>query len=557
MKKRVLSTISIIAITIAFLASALVPASAGHMSGFYVCDMQIEDGQTYTKNTVGFSDIITNNGSIKREGDKLILNNVTINSDGSDGIAVYFYDEDSIGSDVTIELIGQNYINISSEVALDSQPDGLYWSGHVEEEGIDPQLTIQSVASSKGSLTINEGRIRSPYFKMLINNCNLSINNTIPNYGITASGDLSITNSTVNVTGKSDGIFVDGADLSVSGSTLSATGERDGIIVRDYEEVGGHINISNSTVTGTATDYTDSENVGIFSYGHGITTRKSVVNAVGFNALLAIDGDIDIQGGKVTASANEESGIAIAAAKTSAEATDGNITLGSNMFIKVGGRIVNNVSVYSRTISTIGEGNVTDLSGVARQVVICEKGTVSVQTQKPASISSITLPSTDEIKNIVLTEADRAAMEIGDNVNVQLVVNSVNTPSDSDKVQQSLGTNELGMYLDISLLKTVGETQTTIHQLSAPIRITFTIPENLRGKDKYYVIRVHDGSATVLNDLDSDPNTVTFETDRFSTYALVYSESANTGDKSNIIATAVIAISSLFGVAYIEKKKAK
>ncbi|NCC86569.1 MAG: hypothetical protein EOM05_01710 [Clostridia bacterium] len=197
----------------------------------------------------------------------------------------------------------------------------------------------------------------------------------------------------------------------------------------------------------------------------------------------------------------------------------------------------------------------TPIENTATDVLICGDGTVSTQTQKPSTISSVTLPNNTDLQNAVLTDADKTAVANGDNVNIQLIISSVQAPADSDKVQQSLGSNTLGMYLDISMLKTVGTTETSVHNLNAPIRITFTIPDNLKGKDTYCIIRVHDGVTTVLNDLDSDPNTVTFETDRFSTYALAYSNVVNTSDSSNIMALAFMTIASLGAVAFIEKKK--
>jgi len=62
--------------------------------------------------------------------------------------------------------------------------------------------------------------------------------------------------------------------------------------------------------------------------------------------------------------------------------------------------------------------------------------------------------------------------------------------------------------------------------------ITFELSEGLRGKAEYSVIRVHNGTATVLRDLDSAPDTVTIETDKFSTYALTYKEKTTTSNPS-------------------------
>lgn len=43
------------------------------------------------------------------------------------------------------------------------------------------------------------------------------------------------------------------------------------------------------------------------------------------------------------------------------------------------------------------------------------------------------------------------------------------------------------------------------------------------------MIRVHDGTGEVLPDKDAGADTITIETDRFSTYAIVYRDTANTG----------------------------
>ncbi|MDE7281482.1 MAG: hypothetical protein K2N36_07060 [Ruminiclostridium sp.] len=83
----------------------------------------------------------------------------------------------------------------------------------------------------------------------------------------------------------------------------------------------------------------------------------------------------------------------------------------------------------------------------------------------------------------------------------------------------------LGQYLDVNLLKIIGDTQEEITETDVLITVTFEIPEALRSEGRtYLVIRVHDGEAVVLSDLDSNINTLTIKTDKFSTYALAYSE---------------------------------
>ena len=60
-----------------------------------------------------------------------------------------------------------------------------------------------------------------------------------------------------------------------------------------------------------------------------------------------------------------------------------------------------------------------------------------------------------------------------------------------------------------------------VTETSTPI--TITIPEDYAGRDSYHILRLHNGVVDVLETTyDSENNTLTFETDRFSTYAVAY-----------------------------------
>ena len=82
----------------------------------------------------------------------------------------------------------------------------------------------------------------------------------------------------------------------------------------------------------------------------------------------------------------------------------------------------------------------------------------------------------------------------------------------------------IGTILNIELQGKVGESDWKIFtELNEEVLITLDIPEELRKKDViYYIVRNHDGEYTLLEDLDEEINTITFKTDRFSTYAIVY-----------------------------------
>lgn len=64
------------------------------------------------------------------------------------------------------------------------------------------------------------------------------------------------------------------------------------------------------------------------------------------------------------------------------------------------------------------------------------------------------------------------------------------------------------------------------------------MPDSLKTADgnqtrTFAVVRVHDGTAEILADLDDSADTVTIETDRFSTYAIIYQDKSDSGNGGN------------------------
>lgn len=84
---------------------------------------------------------------------------------------------------------------------------------------------------------------------------------------------------------------------------------------------------------------------------------------------------------------------------------------------------------------------------------------------------------------------------------------------------------ELAYIVDISLnVEENGVPVGSMHELSSPVTLVVEAPYGIDGNlYDFAIIRIHgDGSVTLLPDLDDDPNTVTFATDRFSIFAVVY-----------------------------------
>ncbi len=101
------------------------------------------------------------------------------------------------------------------------------------------------------------------------------------------------------------------------------------------------------------------------------------------------------------------------------------------------------------------------------------------------------------------------------------------------------------------------------------VSVTLNIPTDLeKVKDgysrKYYVVRVHDGKTDILDTTINKDGTLTFKTDKFSTYSLVYNDVENektntqpaienpkTGD--NIITYVTLAGGSIIALTYLRK----
>ena len=155
--------------------------------------------------------------------------------------------------------------------------------------------------------------------------------------------------------------------------------------------------------------------------------------------------------------------------------------------------------------------------------------------------TQISMPD-GKLADAVLTPEEKQAAESGTDIQIILTVEDAAasvSAEDKKAVEAALGEFTTGQYLDISLLKIVGEVQNKISETAGTIRITMSVPDSLKNTDtgknrEFAVIRVHNGEAVVLKDLDADADTVTIETDRFSTYVLVYNDAdAGSGQKKN------------------------
>lgn len=160
-------------------------------------------------------------------------------------------------------------------------------------------------------------------------------------------------------------------------------------------------------------------------------------------------------------------------------------------------------------------------------------------------------PNMEEVVYGLLTDDDKMCAFEGNQVSFNFTMYSTNDyPTAADKQIQKVCDKQnfsVGELFEILMVKTVhGDTQ-VVREFSTPLQVTLKIPDSLKVNGRAFcIVRSHaedDGSLSIsfLQDLDDDPDTITFETDRLSSYAIAY-QGGKTGIQASTIIKIVIGI---------------
>ena len=164
------------------------------------------------------------------------------------------------------------------------------------------------------------------------------------------------------------------------------------------------------------------------------------------------------------------------------------------------------------------------------------KDNANVEVVKKDNVPDTAISSSkDEILESVLDAEELEAVKAGAKVEVSVdVSNADETVSEAHKTlisNQLKAEENIGVILDINVLKTMNGKTTSVHNLKKAITFKIEVPEKLVNKDAskqriYSIIRIHDGKAdrSIAAHYNESDNTITFETDGFSTYAIVYKD---------------------------------
>lgn len=191
----------------------------------------------------------------------------------------------------------------------------------------------------------------------------------------------------------------------------------------------------------------------------------------------------------------------------------------------------NNIAVGTATVTITNTNENYQFSAITKNFKIVNRGKIEVvDPETPNDNDGQIAEDASSVKaKVPLTDAEKEKYEDGKDIKIFLEVQDISetvAAEDKAKVEEVAGTRyKIGEYLDISLFKQVtGESKVHVTETNGTIQISLEIPADIRKDGRsYFIVRVHDGAATLITTVRNS-NTLTFATNKFSTYAIVYTD---------------------------------
>ncbi len=168
------------------------------------------------------------------------------------------------------------------------------------------------------------------------------------------------------------------------------------------------------------------------------------------------------------------------------------------------------------------------------EVIPATMGNIDVVPETGEGAPQLTLTESEkaDLEDAALTDEDKEALNNGADIDIILSIeDATETVSDDDKAltdEAVADSYTVGQFINIDITKIIDGAEYAVTQLGKEISLTIAVPDDLKADGRMYaIVRIHDGEADILSDLDSDDDTITFKTDKFSVYAIVYAEKAD------------------------------
>ncbi|MBO4904953.1 MAG: InlB B-repeat-containing protein [Lachnospiraceae bacterium] len=193
--------------------------------------------------------------------------------------------------------------------------------------------------------------------------------------------------------------------------------------------------------------------------------------------------------------------------------------------------------------SMISNGNLDPVFSVA--ITTGELEEYAINDLAPAGQDE-SIRNLGKVIESLLSNDEILAMAKGDVVDVSVSLTKTEVDDSTKKTMEGFIGQKPVQYFDLTILKTMDGLTQKVNELSTPLEVVIEIPDEIYSPGKVYsVLRLHQGSLTLLPDLDDNPKTITFITDRFSSYAITQEVVKSTTLVNWLVAGAAIA----FGIA--------
>ena len=168
-----------------------------------------------------------------------------------------------------------------------------------------------------------------------------------------------------------------------------------------------------------------------------------------------------------------------------------------------------------------------------------EANGVAVSALRDASV-----PNFAQVLNGLLNEDQKMRILHGEKIGISLnIFGNSSFIADSDRMQfteyEKKSDVVIDQYFDIVLMLTDAGYTMPVEKLPVPMTIVIDVPQELMNQNsELTVLRLHTddngvSSITPLNDEDNNPATITFTTDRFSSYAIAHYSNGTLGQATN------------------------
>ncbi len=499
----------------------------------------------YTNNHTGAIIFSQNKLNIELIGDNTITAEEIFNDLGEEAHGIYSLEDIAISGTGSL-TINMSYLDVfgctattkgiksNKNITISSGTITLNCTSRGDGDDYNSNLRREAVGIQGKNVTISGGTVKSI--------CEAELIDATPKneaYGIYSEEDIIISGGSVEASGTAGttAAGIQGRAVMITGGTVKATAKACAAV-----GINGTINTGSSNSLSITGGTVTADGV-----RNELVSPSAYVYVYGMSAATQVN-KISISGGTVTTKGQGQ------AINGTFEHSNGMITA-STAYVGSTHEAYNQASLsnykyiqYESVPPTPTPGNGGSGGGASAPVI--KEGKLEKDQKQDGNAPTANLQdSTEELKAKILSAAEQEQVAAGKDAKVILKVQDISTSvsaEDKKRIEDKLAAEQQNtanpalLYVDISLYKQVGDGQETkVTQTSGKIKISIEVPESMWSTEAganrtYRVVRIHDGVTEIL-DGTYDPAThlFTFETDRFSTYALTYQDGNTTPDLNN------------------------